>query len=152
MNIIQQKLETLKQQEVKLLKQLDTQRSNKKFVCVCGKRHKIKDCEILQSYYYHPPHGCTEGDYYSESDMYIPCPDVKVLNRLLFTSVWTIVPWEKRKHYDYDVERQFSRLYKKLFKNSRDITDDDKQQPWKNNEHVAKNYKFYDLHIGEEKD
>ena len=49
----------------------------------CQKRSKISNLTYIQTHYYHPPHGCMGGDYWSESEGQWVCPKCGGLNRMM---------------------------------------------------------------------
>jgi hypothetical protein len=139
---IAEQLQHLERQKKSLLSRQDKLRANKMFVCLCGHRHKIKECVVIQTHWYTPPRGCTEGDYWNDGELQIICPTSNEKNRVLFDDF--DVPWELRREYKYDTTAQFSRLYKHLFKKA---VDDYKQDTryWENNYYFDKNRAKFDL-------
>lgn len=118
-------------------------KSNRMFECGCGKYHKIKSCDVIQTYWYVEPHGCIGGDYWNEGEIQIICPITNKKNRLFFKDHPT---WKKRDIYKYSLEMQFKREYLHLFKNIIKDYDKDKRSWW-NNYYFVKNYKRFDLKI-----
>ena len=139
---IEEQLAELELQKEILYKKRDQIRANKKFLCVCGAEHKIKDCDTLQSHWHEPSHGYEDGGWYS-GEIHIMCPDHNIKNRLLFTDHPN---YQLRNHYDHSAEMQFSRLFKKLFKK---VTNDYKEDktPWRNNYYIDKNHKKFGIEI-----
>lgn len=109
------RLEELKAEQKFLLSQLDKTRSNRMFLCACGKHHRIKNCSVIQTHWYTHPHGCMGGDYWNEGELNIVCSDnEEIRNRILFHD--NLAEYENRQKYDYNLEMQFKRMYKHLFK------------------------------------
>lgn len=48
----------------------------------CGVHHKVSDLKFVQTYWYTPPSGCTEGDYWNLGEGQFKCPSCGTLNRL----------------------------------------------------------------------
>ena len=48
----------------------------------CGKKTKIKDLSYIQTHYYVPPSGCTDGAFWAEGDGQFVCPKCDHVNRL----------------------------------------------------------------------
>ncbi len=143
MATIEQQLEQLKRQQEKLLAQLDKKRANKTFLCVCGERHKLKQCDAVQTFWYEQPHGCNGGDIWHPSELHIVCPTTGVENRILFDN--TDVDWSLRSHYNHNPEAQFSRMYKHVFKSVNERHGDDRSRSWKNNAYFDRNREFFGL-------
>jgi hypothetical protein len=54
------------------------------FHCInCNKKTQFQNVIYVQTYWYTPPSGCTDGDYWSQGEVNIICPKCKILNRLL---------------------------------------------------------------------
>jgi hypothetical protein len=118
-------LERLDKEREELVKKVDTARSRLKFKCACGKMHSIQSCDVVQTHWYTAPHGCTGGDYWNEGELQIVCPDTAIRNRVMFDSYFQ-VQWQLRNDYAYNLEHQFSRKYKDLFKSVIDEHDNDR--------------------------
>lgn len=123
------KLKLLNKESSLLYSQLKIKRSQLKFRCGCGRLHRIKDCDLIQTHWYKSPHGCTGGDYWNSGEVQIICPVTDNKNRVLFKSVYQI-PYELRDHFAYSAEQQFLRIYKNLFKSVIDDYDTDKRGWW----------------------
>lgn len=141
---IEQQLDNLEQQRKKLNQALQRKRANKTFECVCGSKHKIKDCTAIQTHWYVPPHGCTGGDYWNEGELQIVCPDTGVHNRILFD-----IPYEFRDRYDTNVESQFKRIYTELFAEVVEVHGKVAPYRWDNNFYFDTHRKKFDLKIVE---
>lgn len=48
----------------------------------CGKESRIRDVIYVQTHWYVPPSGCTEGAYWKEGEGQFDCPHCGVRNRL----------------------------------------------------------------------
>lgn len=142
MTKIEQRLAVLATEQQKLEQQLETQRANKQIRCVCGKMHRIKNCVVIQTHYYVPPSGCTDGAYWGEGELNVICPDVDIKNRLLFSN--NDVNWRERNDYKYNAQDQFKCIYKKLFK---EVVDDYKEdtRKWINNYYIDQSHKKFGL-------
>lgn len=112
---LETKLTRLHDEERRVLKAIDERNRRQNIKCgACGNFHRIGSLEAIQTHWYTPPSGCTEGDYWNEGELRFVCPETGIVNRLLFDNY--DVPYEKRRDYDNDPEEQFKRNYKKLFK------------------------------------
>jgi len=134
---INKELDKLSSKREILKQQLDIIRANRTFKCVaCGKRHKIKDCEVIQTHWYVKPSGCTDGGYWNESDLMILCPTSPVRNRVYFPS-------------PIGLQYEFTYLYKHLFKKVIDEYENgtplDREYEFINNEYFENNAKRFEL-------
>ena len=43
------------------------------WICECGKANAIKDTQLIQTYFYVSPHGCTGGDYWLPGEKVLLC-------------------------------------------------------------------------------
>lgn len=93
-------------------------RQRRRILCCCGNYHAIKDLDLIITHWYHEPHGCTEGDYWSEGEWNFigPCG---ARNRLMFNDF--DVPYEERKLMT--AEHAFKELYRGLFKSTKNEHD-----------------------------
>lgn len=139
---IEQRLEEIEKEKSTLVAALKKQKALKQFKCGCGKMHRIKDCKVIQTHWYTSSSGCSRGDYWNEGELRIICPDTYVRNRLLFDTY--DVEWEKRSHYDYNAGKQFSRIYKELFKEVIEDYSTDKSN-WVNNYYIDINHEKFGL-------
>ncbi len=151
---LEDQLAELHQQKKQILKKIDKRNKNRKIKCEgCEGSHEIGDLTAIQSYWYTPPRGCTEGDYWNQGELRFICPETSIINRLLFDNI--DVPWEERENYDNNPGEQFKRNYKHLFQKIEDSYDDttldlqrmlagDKQK-YANNFYVDKNRKKFGL-------
>jgi hypothetical protein len=48
----------------------------------CGTKHKVNDLTYIQTHWYTPPSGCTDGDYWNQGEGQFICPTCGELNRL----------------------------------------------------------------------
>lgn len=85
---------------------------NKRFLCKCGKTHRIKDCVAVQTHWYVRPHGCIGGDYWEEGELHILCPKTEIRNRVYFY----YPPSHRRNNPTYNSQSLFIFKYKNLFK------------------------------------
>lgn len=121
--------------EDQVLLQLNNLRSQQTLQCGnCEVHEQIKDISIIQTHWYTPPRGCTEGDYWNIGELNFVCDTCKIRNRLLFK--------KSKKEYEEYVKRnelgdwsgfsnkkkeqKFRNLYLKLFKK---IIDTHKESP-----------------------
>lgn len=130
---ITKKIKKLDERRAVLEAELQEARANLDFPCCCGEVHKIKDCDVLQTHWYTPPSGCTDGDYWNSGELQVVCPVTGSKNRLLDRSV------------NDHLAKQFSSSYKRLFKS---VTDTYKGQDlgnhW-NNYMLENNVEYYGL-------
>lgn len=85
----------------KLEEKLELERANMEFECCwCGGKHKIKDCNVIQTYYWS---NAAYDEGWRDSDLHIVCPTTKKENRIYFQS-------------KYSLGKEFSWIYKRLFK------------------------------------
>jgi hypothetical protein len=141
----EQRLAALEQEEFNLRKTLDEDRGNMRFKCGCGNMHTIRLCSVIQTYWYTPPRGCMEGDYWNTGELQIICPDTDKKNRLFFDSAYK-VDWALRRDFAHSAEAQFKRYYKHLFKEVIDNYDKDKRSSWNNN-YFDDNRERFGLHV-----
>lgn len=127
MTKIELQLVEIREKEKNLIGLLEKQRANKQFRCGCGKMHRIKDCVVIQDHYYVPPSGCTDGAYWTPTELQIICPDTDNKNRLLFN-----IDCTSQHHFEYNASDQFKLMYKHLFKEVIDDYKKDKRQWWNN--------------------
>lgn len=128
------------QKEILLKKQIQI-RGNKKFLCVCGAEHKIKDCAALQCHWYEAPSGYT-GSSWNTGEINIFCPDQHIKNRILFKTP----EYGYYRSYDHSAEMQFSRMFRKSFKSIKDDFEEDKT-PWVNNYYFERNHKKFGIDV-----
>lgn len=109
-----------------------------KFKCACGTKHKFKQCDAIQTYFYVAPYGCTGGDYWLPGEIRIVCPVDNRENRILFHD------------YPRKLQNRFRILYDSKFKSiSKRYKSQDRfrelDPSWVNNEYIYKNYEKYGL-------
>ena len=131
----------------KVERSLDEERRRRTILCSCGKRHAIKDLDLLITMYYHEPHGCTGGDYCTESEWQFVCPRSGTRNRLLFDD-WGL-PYEDRETLKA-AGPTFKSLYRGLFKSEERVYDgqgDWDKSPWTNNHYVDQHRERFELPV-----
>lgn len=124
---------------------LQEERRRRTILCSCGKRHAIGKLHLLITTYYHEPHGCSGGDYRTESEWQFVCPTTKVRNRLLFDD-WGL-PYEQRQTLKA-AEPSFKSIYRGLFASSETVYDgqgDWDKTPWTNNHYVDQHRERFEL-------
>ena len=135
---LEDKLAGLHKQESQVLKKIDERNKNRKIECGgCNDYHKIKDIMAIQTHWYTPPRGCTEGDYWNEGELQFVCPETGIINRLLFSNY--DVPYEERMDFDNNPGKQFKRNYKKLFREVKESYDRTTPDKLVNNFYIDKN-------------
>lgn len=145
MTNIRRQIEELDEQRAQLLKDLDAQRSRKRFVCACCKHsHAIRDCDAIQTHWYTHPSGCSDGDFWSTGEVQIICPKTNHKNRVMFGQ--SKVPYSLRRQYEYNAEMQFRRLYLKLFKSVIEDHDEDRRH-WENLYYFDEHRKAFHLEV-----
>lgn len=123
---------------------IDARNSNREIECSsCEESHKIRELKAIQTHWYTSPSGCTGGDYWTEGELQYVCPENDVRNRLLFRNY--DVSHEERKHFKNNPEKQFSSMYKGLFKEVEDNHDEPFSEGHVNNFYVDKNRKKFGL-------
>jgi len=143
MTSLEDQLEIINQEESKILEAIDKRNSRRTIKCVsCDDFHRIRDLDAIQTHWYTPPTGCTEGDYWNEGELQFVCPETEVRNRLLFSN--NDVPWEERRDYKNDPGEQFKTNYKDLFKKVIDTHREDDYE-FVNNRYVDRNRKKFGL-------
>ena len=141
---LEDQLAEIHQQEKQILAKIDAGNKNRKIKCgACEDYHKIGVLTAIQTHWYTPPHGCTEGDYWNEGELQFVCPETNVKNRLLFNNY--DVPWDERRNYANNPEEQFKRNYKHLFIEVKDSHDKTTSGEWVNNFYVDQNRKKFGL-------
>lgn len=74
--------------------------------CVfCKTLHKIGELTYIQTHWYTPPRGCTEGDYWNEGEGEFKCPSCGQLNRMTYRKP----EFEKLKYSFKDIEKTYDR-------------------------------------------
>ena len=119
---------------------LAEERSRRTILCSCGKRHKIKDLELLQTHWYVEPHGCTGGDYWNEGEVQFICPMGGTRNRVMFDD--NHLHWSERGR----TALAFAGLYKRLFKSVADVYARD-ESPFYNNYYVDQHRERFELPV-----
>lgn len=141
---ILQRLEILEYQAAALRKGLDEARSRLTIVCVaCSIKEQIKNIVVIQTLWYDPPRGCTEGACWNYGELNYICPHCHYRNRFLFNNYTT--PYEHRNKFEYDPEQQFKRYYKHLFKDVEEIEDTKLVSSFYNNYYVDENREKFGL-------
>lgn len=141
---LEAQLEELDEQKQVILAKVKVRNAGRKIRCgSCEDSHKIEDLSAIQTYWYTQPHGCTGGDYWSEGELQYVCPENGVRNRLLFDN--NDIPHEERKQFNNNPEKQFSSMYKGLFKAVEDIYGESGAGEWVNNHYVDRNRKKFGL-------
>lgn len=92
---------------------LDAHRQARTIACACGGAHPIGELALIVTHYYHEPHGCTDGDYWSEGDWVFRCPQTGVRNLLCFDDF--AVPYPDRGRVGVAAEPTFKALYRYRF-------------------------------------
>ncbi len=107
----------------------------------------------VQIVYYEEPTGCTEGDYYYDSDENeFICPSCGTHNMLRFECKWHL-PYAERSKWENSPEKQFKREFKHLFDHAVKIKDKDRQQcgsvaySWVLNDYVEKHMDLFGIGI-----
>lgn len=75
----EKELKNLKKEVEKLNKIISEKNKEKTFLCVCGKKHKIGDCECFQDWWEHPIEGTR-----LPGDFYVKCCD-DIVNKIALT-------------------------------------------------------------------
>ncbi len=141
---LEDQLAELHQQEKQILAEIDVRNKNRTIRCNgCEDSHKIGDLAAIQTHWYTPPRGCTEGDYWGEGELQFICPETGIINRLLFNNY--DVPWEERGKYSNNPGEQFKRNYKKLFREVKDSYGETIPGKWVNNFYVDQNREQFGL-------
>ncbi len=142
---IEKELDFLDSKQFELLEDLEEARGNLTIRCNCGGYHKIRQMKAIQDYYYVEPHGCTGGDYWSQTTLSFLCPkDESYEQRMLFDNY--DVEYELRSHFDHNPEMQFKRWYKELFREVVDGRDKEyDRMNFINSYYVDKNRKKFGL-------
>ncbi len=141
MKSISKKLEELEVKKQKLLALQREERASRDFLCGCGEFHKINECTLIQTHFYIPPSGCSDGDYWNEGEVQIICPKTNNKNRVYFTPHSN---YFRRKYLEYNVEMQFKKIYTPLFKSVIQDYKEDCRRFW-NNDYFDKNREKFEL-------
>lgn len=139
---LESQLERIDKERKKIETKIEKRNSNKTIKCSCEEMHKIKDLDLIQTYWYEEPYSCNAGDHWIAGELQFVCPKTGMRNRLLFNNY--DVSYENRDKYEFDPASQFSRNYKRLFKS---VTDDKsrKDTPFRNNYYVDQHRKKFGL-------
>lgn len=142
---LNKKLARVKAKEQEILKLVNKENGKKTILCAaCEKRHAIKDLVLIQKYWYTPPRGCSDGDYWLPGEIRFICPSTDVVNRLLFNTY--DVPWDERDKYENDPQKQFVNIYGSLFQKIEEVYEKNSmQREWVNNYYIDKNRESFGL-------
>ena len=141
---LEDRLAELHRQERQVLAKMHRRDKNRKIKCGgCEDSHRTGDLIAIQTHWYTSPHGCTEGDYWSEGELQFVCPETGITNRLLFDNY--DVPYENRKDFEHNPAEQFKIRYKSLFREVRDSYDEHTPGKWANNYYVDQHRKQFGL-------
>jgi|SRR3989344_165605 len=141
-------LMNLEEEKDKIRERIKERDKKRKIECAsCESYHKIEELTAIQTHWYHEPHGCAEGDYWSEGELQFVCPTTNVRNRLLFDD--DDLPWEERKDGN-PTEKQFRYRYGSLFREVKEEHENDSfhsrgKYKFVNNYYVDKNRKKFGL-------
>ena len=143
---LKSKIAKLKEDLASALAEEQQAKANLKFECACGKSHTIGECIAVQTHWYVPPRGCSEGDYWNEGEIRIICPTTDIQNRVLFETR-SEIEWEQREEYDNNPEKQFKRAFSQLFKALLEDFNEDKPRTF-NNYYFDQNMEYFGLRVG----
>lgn len=101
----------------------DVLRGARELQCGCGVEHAIAELELLVTQYYHRPHGCSGGDYYTDAGWQFQCPDEPKIRTWIRFDDWR-VPYEQRNDAAVAAQPAFEGMYRSLFKSRRDVQQD----------------------------
>ena len=111
---LESELERVRKEEKKIESKIKQRNKKRNIQCgSCEHSHRVADLVAIQTHFYIPPRGCTEGAYWLPGEMQFVCPETGVINRLLFDNC--DVPWEERKEYKNNPEEQFRTIYGPLY-------------------------------------
>lgn len=120
---LDRRLEVIREEEAKVLSRIDKRNKKRTIPCkACDTPHEIRDLTLIQTHFYVPPSGCTEGAYWLPGEIQFVCPQTDITNRMLFDN--NDVPWDKRREYENNPQEQFKRIYGHLFKEIVEVHDD----------------------------
>lgn len=140
---LDKQIKELEETRKHILNRIKDIQANRKFKCVCGKMHAIKNC-VAKKYAVRP---VGYDDDWGWSDTYVVCPITGQENRMLFSTYSYDLPYEERSKHGNNLDAQFNYIYWDLFKDRVLVDDEHKSNNWWNNEYIAKNYKRFDLKI-----
>lgn len=121
----------------------------------CGAIHEIGELQYVQVVYYEEPFSCTGGDYhYSGKGSIFICLACGVYNHLWFDKPQG-VPYDVQGDYVNDVEYQFQRNYKNLFKEVVEVHDKERRDSgwgglnykWAHNNYVNEHMEDFQLRV-----
>lgn len=137
MTSLEEKIRDLEEQKKEISRAIDELNRKREIQCSCGDSHSIGDLTAIQTHWYTPPSGCTEGDYWNEGELEFCCPTTGIINRLLFDNY--DVPWKERDKYDNNPAQQFNHMYRRLFKEIINTYEPNMSGRGVNNHYVDKN-------------
>jgi len=109
MTKIEKEIEEITKRLSVLQEKLKLERSQKKFLCICGKKHRICDCDAIQTTYWsNEPY----NEEWRDGDIHIICPVSKVENRIYFPD--DPIPIKDKFYQSWN--GQFKTIYFSLFK------------------------------------
>ncbi len=118
-NKCNEKLDSLNKEKEKLNSIIKKARGNRELTCLhCNSNYKIKELIYIQTYWFKPPSGCTEGGYPIAQEGYFICSNCNTRNRFLDSYE---LPYDYRKTMINPLVR-FNRYYKCEFKDRIDKT------------------------------
>lgn len=142
-------------QLAELRAQKRSDRASRTIFCACGEAHAIKDLTVRVTHWYTEPHGCTDGDYWTEGEWQFLCPGSKsepplapkgAINRILFDD-WG-VDYKQRDTIGVAAEPTFKSLYRHLFKERVEVHDRNRvphDSYWVNNRYVDDHRAAFEL-------
>ncbi len=139
MSVISKRLEKVQKE----LESINKIRKNRTILCSCGKRHKIAKLELIITYWYEEPRGCTGGDYWNEGEWQFLCPKDRCRNRLLFNDY--DMAYDKQYCVGVAAEPTFKSLYKNLFASTISLYEKHTDYNFYNNYFVDKHRKYFEL-------
>ena len=139
------RLKAIQEEQENLRVKRNNLRGENYFKCGCGSMHKINECTLIQTHWYTPPSGCSDGDYWNIGSMNILCPVLNHKNRLSF-KVNDKASWKNRESLEYNAEKQFRSLYSPLFKNKIDDYGEDEKCYWRNY-YVDENHEKFEIFL-----
>lgn len=141
---LESRLAKIDQERERILEEIEKRNKRKKIKCACcDDFYTIEKLTVIQTHWYTPPSGCTDGDYWNQGELQFVCPVTEIRNRLLFNNY--DVPWKEREKCENNPEKQFKINYKSLFKEVIDSYDERQSGKSVNNVYVDENRKKFGL-------
>ncbi|MBN2051893.1 hypothetical protein JW756_00135 [Candidatus Woesearchaeota archaeon] len=144
METLEIELKKVKQRELEILKAIDMRNEQRTIPCACCNiPYAINTLTAVQTRWTTYADGHGNGGDVVDGELQFVCPTTGNINRLLFDN--TDVPWIERRQYANNPEDQFTRIYRKLFKEVINASEETEKKKHVNNYYVDAHRAEYGL-------